>query len=102
MTTTDGTRAPQRPALEVAAASQTARASTSARPGAGPAHTQRGWLRSRARGSSPCTVAWRRNGPPLPIKSRQILVCTGADDPFVPVAQVHALAEELTKAGVDW
>ena len=32
----------------------------------------------------------------------KILVCTGADDPFVPVAQVHALAEELTKAGVDW
>jgi len=32
----------------------------------------------------------------------KILVCTGADDPFVPVAQVNALAEELTKAGVDW
>ena len=29
-------------------------------------------------------------------------MCTGADDPFVPVAQVNALAEEMTKAGVDW
>src|SRR6266536_99800 len=26
----------------------------------------------------------------------KILVCTGADDPFVPVAQVNALAEEMT------
>jgi dienelactone hydrolase len=32
----------------------------------------------------------------------KILVCTGADDPFVPVAQANALAEEMTKAGVDW
>ncbi len=32
----------------------------------------------------------------------KILVCTGADDPFVPVAQVNALAEEMTKAGADW
>jgi dienelactone hydrolase len=32
----------------------------------------------------------------------KVLVCTGADDPFVPVAQVNALAEEMTKAGVDW
>jgi dienelactone hydrolase len=32
----------------------------------------------------------------------KVLVCTGADDPFVPVAQVNALQEELTKAGVDW
>jgi dienelactone hydrolase len=32
----------------------------------------------------------------------KILVCTGADDPFVPVAQVNALADEMTKAGVDW
>jgi dienelactone hydrolase len=32
----------------------------------------------------------------------KILVCTGADDPFVPVAQVNALAEELTKAQADW
>jgi dienelactone hydrolase len=29
-------------------------------------------------------------------------VCTGADDPFVPVAQVNALAEEMTQAQVDW
>jgi len=35
------------------------------------------------------------------VKAR-VLVCTGADDPFVPVAQVNALAEEMTKAGVDW
>ena len=32
----------------------------------------------------------------------KILVCTGADDPFVPVAQANALAEEMTKAGADW
>jgi dienelactone hydrolase len=32
----------------------------------------------------------------------KILVCTGADDPFVPVAQVAALAEEMTKAKTDW
>jgi len=32
----------------------------------------------------------------------KILVCTGADDPFVPPAQVNALAEEMTKAGADW
>ena len=32
----------------------------------------------------------------------KILVCTGADDPFVPVAQVNALAEEMTKAKADW
>ena len=32
----------------------------------------------------------------------KILVCTGADDPFVPVAQVGALAEEMTKAKADW
>lgn len=32
----------------------------------------------------------------------KILVCTGADDPFVPVAQVNAFAEEMTKAGADW
>ncbi len=35
------------------------------------------------------------------VKAR-ILVCTGADDPFVPVAQVNAAAEEFTKAGADW
>lgn len=32
----------------------------------------------------------------------KILVCTGADDPFVPIAQVNAFEEEMTKAGVDW
>ena len=32
----------------------------------------------------------------------KVLVCTGADDPFVPAAQVNAFAEEMTKAGVDW
>jgi dienelactone hydrolase len=32
----------------------------------------------------------------------KILVCTGADDPFVPVAQVNALAAELTTAKADW
>jgi len=32
----------------------------------------------------------------------KLLVCTGADDPFVPVAQVNALADELTKAGANW
>ncbi len=32
----------------------------------------------------------------------KVLVCTGADDPFVPIAQVNAFEEEMTKAGVDW
>jgi dienelactone hydrolase len=32
----------------------------------------------------------------------KIMVCTGADDPFVPVAQVNALADEMTKAKADW
>ncbi len=32
----------------------------------------------------------------------KILVCTGADDPSVPVAHVNTFAEEMTKAGVDW
>jgi dienelactone hydrolase len=32
----------------------------------------------------------------------EILVCTGADDPFVPVAQVAGFAEEMTKAKADW
>lgn len=32
----------------------------------------------------------------------KILVCTGADDPFVPVVQVNSLADEMTKAGADW
>jgi dienelactone hydrolase len=35
------------------------------------------------------------------VKAR-IMICTGADDPFVPVAQVNAAAEEFTKAGADW
>jgi dienelactone hydrolase len=43
---------------------------------------------------------------PRPAASGQvqakILVCTGADDPSVPVAHVNALADEMTKAGVDW
>ncbi len=34
--------------------------------------------------------------------SAKILVCTGADDPFVPIAQVNAFAEEMTKAKADW
>ncbi|MCS6926141.1 MAG: dienelactone hydrolase family protein [Candidatus Binatia bacterium] len=32
----------------------------------------------------------------------KVLVCHGAEDPFVPPAQVTAFAEEMTKAGVDW
>ncbi|HVN88746.1 MAG TPA: dienelactone hydrolase family protein [Candidatus Binataceae bacterium] len=32
----------------------------------------------------------------------KVLVCHGADDPFVPVAQVAGLAEEMTKAGVEY
>jgi dienelactone hydrolase len=32
----------------------------------------------------------------------KLLVCTGADDPFVPVPQVNAFVEEMTKAGADW
>jgi len=32
----------------------------------------------------------------------KILVCHGADDPFVPPAQVTDFAEEMTKAGADW
>jgi dienelactone hydrolase len=32
----------------------------------------------------------------------KILVCTGADDPFVPVTQVNAFAEEMTRSGADW
>ncbi len=35
------------------------------------------------------------------VKAR-ILVCTGADDPMIPVAQVNGLAEEMTKAGANW
>lgn len=32
----------------------------------------------------------------------KVLINHGADDPLVPLAQVNACAEELTKAGVDW
>ena len=32
----------------------------------------------------------------------KILVCHGADDPFVPPAQVSAFQEEMTKAGANW
>lgn len=32
----------------------------------------------------------------------KILVCNGADDPFVPPAHVNAFAEEMTKAKADW
>ena len=44
--------------------------------------------------------------PQLPAAAGQvkakILVCTGADDPSVPIAHVNAFSEEMTKAGVDW
>jgi dienelactone hydrolase len=32
----------------------------------------------------------------------KILVCTGAEDPFVPADQVTAFQSEMTKAGADW
>ncbi len=32
----------------------------------------------------------------------KILVCTGAEDPLVPAAQVAGFEQEMTKAGVDW
>lgn len=32
----------------------------------------------------------------------KVLVCHGAEDPFVPAEQVTAFAAEMTKAGVDW
>ena len=32
----------------------------------------------------------------------KVLVCHGADDPFVPVEHVTAFEEEMTRAGVDW
>jgi dienelactone hydrolase len=35
------------------------------------------------------------------VKAR-ILICNGADDPFVPPAMVNGAAEEFTKAGADW
>ncbi len=43
----------------------------------------------------------QRPAEPGKVKAK-ILVQTGADDPMVPVAQVNALAEEMTKAGADW
>jgi dienelactone hydrolase len=43
----------------------------------------------------------QRPAEPGAVKAR-VLVCTGAEDPFVPHAQVGAFAEEMTKAGVDW
>jgi dienelactone hydrolase len=38
---------------------------------------------------------------PGAIKAK-LLVCTGADDPFVPLTQVNAFAEEMIKSGADW
>src|SRR5262249_2826952 len=32
----------------------------------------------------------------------KLLVCTGADDPMIPAAQVNGFEEEMTKAGADW
>ena len=32
----------------------------------------------------------------------KILVCHGADDPFVPVNEIEAFKSELNSAGVDW
>ncbi|HUY20157.1 MAG TPA: dienelactone hydrolase family protein [Candidatus Binataceae bacterium] len=32
----------------------------------------------------------------------KILVCTGAEDPLVPAAQVAGFEQEMTKVGVDW
>ncbi len=32
----------------------------------------------------------------------KILVCTGADDPFVPAAQVQGFIDEMNKAKADW
>ena len=32
----------------------------------------------------------------------KVLVCHGAEDPFVPPDVVNSFAEEMTKAGVDW
>lgn len=39
---------------------------------------------------------------PLGMVKAKLLILTGADDPTVPVAQVNAFAEEMTKAGSDW
>jgi len=43
----------------------------------------------------------QRPGAAGQVKAR-ILVCTGADDPFVPPAQVTGFQEEMTKSGADW
>jgi len=32
----------------------------------------------------------------------KVLVCHGADDPFVPAADIESFKDELNKAGVDW
>ncbi len=32
----------------------------------------------------------------------KILVCHGSDDPMIPIPQVNAFVEEMTKAGADW
>jgi dienelactone hydrolase len=32
----------------------------------------------------------------------KVLVCHGADDPLIPLAQVNAFVDEMTKAGADW
>jgi dienelactone hydrolase len=32
----------------------------------------------------------------------KVLVCTGADDPMIPVQQVNDFEAEMTKAGADW
>jgi dienelactone hydrolase len=46
-------------------------------------------------------LATQRPAEPGAIKPK-ILVCTGADDPMIPFAQVQAFEEEMTKASADW
>ena len=43
-------------------------------------------------------------GPAAPAKQikAKILACHGADDPFVPPAEVKAFEDEMRKAGADW
>jgi dienelactone hydrolase len=43
----------------------------------------------------------QRQATPGGVKAR-ILVCTGADDPMIPIAQVNGFEDEMTKAGADW
>ena len=43
----------------------------------------------------------QRPATPGGVKAK-ILVCTGADDPMIPVAQVNGFEEEMTKANADW